>query len=67
MAEYSVCIRGSVTIFNSRYLEESNNICAEFFDYRKAFDTVLHRNVLSKLESFVLTPMYTQMVDPLSL
>jgi len=34
-----------------RHLEESNDICTAFFDYRKAIDTVPHRNLLSELKS----------------
>ena len=34
-----------------RHLEESNDICTTFFDYRKAIDTVPHRNLLSELKS----------------
>jgi len=34
-----------------RHLEESNDICTAFFDYRKSFDTVPHRNLLSELKS----------------
>ena len=34
-----------------RHLEESNDICTMFFDYRKAFDTVPHGKLLYKLES----------------
>ena len=41
-----------------RHLEESNDICTVFFDYRKAFDTVPQRNLLSKLNPLLLTRMY---------
>ena len=34
-----------------RHLEESNDLCTVFFDYRKVIDTVSHGNLLSKLES----------------
>ena len=33
-----------------RLLEEGVDICAVFLDYRKAFDTVPHRNLLEKLK-----------------
>ena len=32
-------------------LEEGNEICAVFYDYRKAFDSVPHRPLLNKLKS----------------
>ena len=35
-------------------LEEGKEICAVFFDYRKAFDTVPHRPLIDKLRALDL-------------
>ena len=35
-------------------LEEGKEICAVFFDYRKAFDTVPHQPLLEKLTALEL-------------
>ena len=37
-------------------------VCATFFDIRKAFDTVPHRNLLSKLKSLHLHPAITRWI-----
>ena len=35
-------------------LEEGNDVCAVFFDYRKAFDSVPHRPLIEKLRALGL-------------
>ena len=44
-------------------LENGNEIGAVFFDFRKAFDSVPHRALLSKLESLNLNPMLLRWVQ----
>ena len=42
-----------------RVLEDGKEICAIFFDYRKAFDSVPHRPLMEKLFSLNLNPYLT--------
>ena len=44
-------------------LEDGNEIGAVFFDFRKAFDSVPHRALLSKLESLNLNSMLLRWVQ----
>jgi len=41
----------ALAVVNGRHLEESNDKCTAFFDYKKSFDTFPHRNLLSELET----------------
>ena len=43
-------------------LDSGMEVCAAFFDIRKAFDTVPHRNLISKLKSLHLHPAITRWI-----
>ena len=43
-------------------LDSGMEVCATFFDIRKAFDTVPHRNLISKLKSLHLHPAITRWI-----
>ena len=43
-----------------RILEDGKEICAIFFDYRKAFDSVPHRPLMGKLFSLNVNPFLTR-------
>ena len=44
-------------------LEDGSEICAIFFDYRKAFDSVPHRPLLNKLSTLKLDPFLLRWVE----
>jgi hypothetical protein len=46
-----------------RILEDGKEICAIFFDYRKAFDSVPHRPLMEKLFSLNLNPFLTRWIS----
>lgn len=46
-----------------RLLEEGKEICATFFDYRKAFDSVPHRPLMDKLSSLNLNPFLIRWIS----
>ena len=46
-----------------RVLEDGKEICAIFFDYHKAFDSVPHRPLMEKLFSLNLNPYLTRWIS----
>ena len=46
-----------------RSMEQGYDICAVFFDYRKAFDTVLHSLLLQKLHGYNVHPLVLRWLE----
>ena len=46
-----------------RLLEEGKEICATFFDYRKAFDSVPHHPLMEKLFSLNMNPFLSRWIS----
>ena len=46
-----------------RFMEDGYDICAVFFDYRKAFDTVPHRLLLEKLHGYDVHPVILRWIE----